>query len=51
MVMDALEAWSHAAGAHTAVLQVVAANTPARTLYEQRGYQQAGAYHYRWRDV
>jgi N-acetylglutamate synthase len=51
LVMQALESWSQANGAHTAALQVVAANTPARKLYERRGYRQVGTYHYRWKDV
>jgi N-acetylglutamate synthase len=51
IVMDALEAWSAAQGAHTCVLQVVASNAPARRLYEARGYIEVGRYHYRWRDV
>jgi N-acetylglutamate synthase len=51
IVMDALESWSAANGAHTSVLQVVAGNTAARRLYEGRGYREAGHYHYRWRDV
>jgi N-acetylglutamate synthase len=51
VVMEALEAWSEAAGARTAALQVVAGNTAARALYERRGYRQVGTYHYRWKDV
>lgn len=51
VVMDALESWAASNGAHTAALQVVAGNTPARALYERRGYVEAGRYHYRWRNV
>lgn len=51
VVMDALEAWAFQNGAHTAALQVVLNNVPARTLYERRGYVEASRYHYRWRDV
>ncbi len=51
IIMDALEAWAAGAGATTAALQVVQSNTPARTLYDARGYVRAGGYHYRWRDV
>ena len=51
IVMDALESWAAANGAHTSALQVVVSNTPARTLYDRRGYVEAGHYHYRWRDV
>ncbi len=51
IVMDALEAWATQQGAHTSALQVVAGNTPARTLYERRAYAEVGRYHYRWRDV
>jgi N-acetylglutamate synthase len=51
VVMEALESWSAANGAHTAALQVVAGNTPARRLYDRRGYAEVGRYHYRWRDV
>jgi N-acetylglutamate synthase len=50
-IMDALEAWSAANGATVAALQVVAGNKPAVTLYQRRGYVEAGRYHYRWRDV
>jgi GNAT superfamily N-acetyltransferase len=49
-IMDALEAWAVDRGAWCAALQVVAANAPARALYERRGYAEAGRYHYRWRD-
>lgn len=49
IVMDALESWAAGAGATTAALQVVETNAPARALYEARGYQRVGRYHYRWR--
>ncbi len=51
IVMDALESWSATEGAHTVALQVIASNTPARRLYEARGFVEVGRYHYRWRDV
>lgn len=51
IIMDALEAWAVGAGATTAALQVVESNTPARALYEARGYISVGRYHYRWRAV
>jgi GNAT superfamily N-acetyltransferase len=51
IVMDALEAWAKAAGAHTAALQVVDGNEPARGLYAKRGYLEAGRYHYRFREL
>jgi ribosomal protein S18 acetylase RimI-like enzyme len=51
LIMNALEAWACSAGARTAVLQVVAANTAAVSLYRRRGYREAGRYHYRWRDA
>ena len=51
IVMDALESWAASHGAHTAALQVIIGNGPARCLYERRGYTEAGRYHYRWRDV
>lgn len=51
IVMDALEAWSAAAGARIAVLQVIEHNTAAVTLYQGRSYAVAGRYHYRWKDV
>lgn len=51
IVMDALESWAAANGAHTAALQVIAENTPAITLYQRRGYVEAARYHYRWRDA
>jgi N-acetylglutamate synthase len=51
VIMDALEAWCVSHGAQTAALQVVAENKPARELYARRGYEVAGTYHYRWRDV
>lgn len=50
-VMAALEAWAASRGATTVALQVVETNAPARALYEGGGYQLAGRYHYRWRDV
>jgi GNAT superfamily N-acetyltransferase len=50
-VMDALEAWAIARRCTIAALQVVAANTPACTLYRRRGYSEAGRYHYRWKHV
>jgi GNAT superfamily N-acetyltransferase len=49
VIMDALESWATTAGARAAVLQVVATNTPATTLYVRRGYAEAGRYHYRWK--
>lgn len=49
-VMDALEAWAMTQGAWCTALQVVTANAAARGLYEQRGYTEAGRYHYRRRD-
>jgi N-acetylglutamate synthase len=48
-IMDAVEAWGLEEGAHTAALQVVAANSAARRLYEGRGYYQVATYHYRKR--
>ncbi len=50
-IMTALETWAAAERATSIALQVVEENTPARALYEARGYRLAGRYHYRWRDV
>jgi ribosomal protein S18 acetylase RimI-like enzyme len=47
--MTALLAWGANAGAHTAYLQVVAANTSAITLYEDLGFVEAYRYWYRSR--
>ncbi len=51
IIMDAVESWSAANGANFCALQVVEGNTAARTLYEKRGYVEAGRYHYRWKNV
>jgi GNAT superfamily N-acetyltransferase len=51
LIMNALESWAAGHGAHTAALQVVSINLPAVTLYERRGYSEAGRYHYRFKDV
>lgn len=51
LIMDAVESWSRANGAVFCALQVVEGNTAARTLYEKRGYVEAGRYHYRWKNV
>lgn len=45
----ALLHWGHEVSAHTAYLQVTAANHPARTLYQSLGFQPAYPYHYRIR--
>lgn len=47
-VMQALEFWGHAHGAHTIGLQAVTSNVPAQGLYAALGYTPAGTYHYRY---
>lgn len=49
--MDALESWGAAGGAKFAVLQVVENNLAAITLYQKRGYEICGRYHYRFKAV
>lgn len=46
-LLGALLAWGVAAGAEEAFLQVVAANAPARRLYDGLGFRLAYRYHYR----
>lgn len=50
-VLAALEHWGMRHGAHTATLQVVVDNAPARHLYDRAGYQVAYDYHYRRRNL
>lgn len=46
-IVRGLLAWSHAAGAGTAYLQVAADNRPARNLYERHGFEERYRYVYR----
>jgi ribosomal protein S18 acetylase RimI-like enzyme len=46
-VMAGLAAWARERGAHSCVLQVAGANTPALTLYQRLGFTEHHRYHYR----
>jgi GNAT superfamily N-acetyltransferase len=45
--MAGLGAWARERGAHSCVLQVAGANTPALTLYQRLGFTEHHRYHYR----
>lgn len=46
-VLHALAEWGQQQGATQAYLQVVAANSPAQSLYQHAGFKKAYTYHYR----
>ncbi|MGI5420830.1 GNAT family N-acetyltransferase [Actinomadura luteofluorescens] len=50
-VLRGLLGWGRERGCERAYLVVVERNAPARALYESEGFVQAGAYHYRVRNV